>query len=268
MLVFPNAKINLGLNIINKRPDGYHELETCFYPIPWNDILEAVLAPQNSFTSTGIPIPDNGKNIVEKAYHLLEKDFKLSPLSIHLHKIVPIGAGMGGGSADAAFALKLFNDLFSLGLKDEQLMEYAVQLGADCAFFIKNKPMLATGIGEKLEPINISLSGKTILLIYPNIHISTQEAYSQITPKPPEHSIKKILAEHPIGEWRRLLANDFEKPLFENYPILKEIKETLYNHGALYASMSGSGSTMYGIFEQNPGIEFDSEYVTWVGQLN
>lgn len=147
-------------------------------------------------------------------------------------------------------------------------MKYAVQLGADCAFFIKNKPMLATGIGEKLTPINMSLSGKSILLIYPNIHISTQEAYAQIIPKSPQRSIQQILAEQPIGKWQELLVNDFEKPLFKTYPILKEIKETLYDGGALYAAMSGSGSTIYGIFEQSPDIEFDPEYVTWSGQLN
>jgi len=268
MLVFPNAKINLGLNIIRKRPDGYHELETCFYPISWKDVLEAVPASKLSFHSTGIAIPDNGNNIVEKAYQLLAKDFQLNPLKIHLHKAIPIGAGLGGGSSDAAFALKLFNNLFALGLKEKQLMQYAVRLGADCAFFIKNKPMLAGGIGEKLKELDLSLNGKSILLIYPNIHISTQEAYAQIVPKKPKNSIQKTLSENPISEWSDLLVNDFEKPLFKSYPILKNIKRTLYDHGALYAAMSGSGSTIFGIFEELPSLEFEASFTVWSGELN
>jgi 4-diphosphocytidyl-2-C-methyl-D-erythritol kinase len=267
MLVFPNAKINLGLNIINKRPDGYHELETCFYPIPWKDVLEAVPAKNFSFKSTGISIPENGRNIVEKAYHILAKEFQIPTVSIQLHKTIPIGAGLGGGSADAAFALKLFNDLFSLDLDDTKLMNYAVQLGADCAFFIKNQPMYATGIGEQLSDIKVSLKGKSLLMVYPNIHISTQEAYSKIIPKKPKTGIQSILTEKSIAQWKDLLVNDFEEPLFQSYPILKEIKEKLYDGGALYAAMSGSGSCIYGIFEEIPAIDFDLNFVIWVGKL-
>lgn len=266
MLVFPNAKINLGLNIINKRPDGYHELETCFFPVPWKDVLEIAPAEKHSFHSTGIKIPDGGNNIVEKAYGILNRDFKLSPLKIHLHKVVPIGAGLGGGSSDAAFALRLFNNFFKLELDDENLMEYAIQLGADCAFFIKNKPMLAKGIGEKLTVIDLTISGKSILLIYPNIHISTKEAYSKIVPKTPALSIDKVLNKS-INEWKELLINDFEEPLIQSYPVLKQIKKELYHHGALYASMTGSGSCIFGIFDELPKFDFNEEYLTWSGKL-
>jgi 4-diphosphocytidyl-2-C-methyl-D-erythritol kinase len=267
MLVFPNAKINLGLNIISKRPDGYHELDTCFYPVPWKEMLEVVLADKQSFSFTGIKIPDNGSNIIEKAYSLLKHDFALPTVNIHLHKVIPIGAGLGGGSADAAFALKVFNRLFGLGLDDEQLMSYAVQLGADCAFFIKNKPMMARGIGEKLSEIQVSLENKNILLVYPNIHISTKEAYAGIVPESPEIEIEKVLRDNSIEDWRHVLVNDFEKSIFPKHPLLHQIKMKLYDHGAIYASMSGSGSCMFGIFNEIPKIEFDPAFLIWSGRL-
>jgi 4-diphosphocytidyl-2-C-methyl-D-erythritol kinase len=266
MLVFPNAKINLGLNIISKRPDGYHELETCFMPVPWKDVLEIVPSKKLEFHSTGIEIPGDGSNIVLQAYHLLAEDFDLVPVKIHLHKIIPIGAGLGGGSADAAFALKLYNDYFKLGLNDDQLMAYAVKLGADCAFFIKNKPMMAKGIGEELSDIALDLSGKSMMLVYPNIHISTGEAYSSIVPKKPAQSIRHIISA-PIQAWKESLINDFERPLFQSYPVLKEIKEKLYKSGALYAAMSGSGSTIFGIFETPPSVTINANYLTFSGQL-
>jgi 4-diphosphocytidyl-2-C-methyl-D-erythritol kinase len=267
MLVFPNAKINLGLNIISKRPDGYHELITCFYPIPWKEMLEVVHAENQEFSATGISIPDSGSNIIEEAYGLLKHDFPLPTVKIHLHKIIPIGAGLGGGSADAAFALKVFNELFELGLEDEQLMAYAVRLGADCTFFIKNTPMMARGIGEKLLEIQVSLEGKSILMIYPNIHISTKEAYAGIVPGIPKIEIEKVILDHPIEEWRHLLVNDFEKSIFPQHPLLDQIKQQLYAHGAIYASMSGSGSCMYGIFDEIPDIKFDPDFVLWSGKL-
>lgn len=267
MLVFPNAKINLGLNILRKRPDGYHDLETCFYPVMWKDALEAVPAVANTFVQTGVEISDQGKNIVQKAYDLLSSDYSLPPVNIHLHKDIPIGAGLGGGSSDAAFALRLFNDLFKLGLNDDLLMRYATRLGADCPFFIRNKPMLASGIGEQLSEIELSVSGLSIILIYPNIHISTKEAYSAVHPQVPSVSIKEILTNHAVGEWRQLLVNDFETALFPKYPVLPGIKEMLYESGALYASMSGSGSCIFGIFDKNPGIDFNQEYRIWKGKL-
>jgi len=267
MVVFPNAKINLGLNIISKREDGYHELETCFYPVQWQEALEIIKARETQVTITGINIPGHGDNIVFKAYNLLKTAFKLPPVQIHLHKSIPIGAGLGGGSADAAFTLSLLNKLFELGLSDEELMKYAVSLGADCPYFIKNKPMLATGIGEKLTEINLSLTGKYIVLVYPDIHISTKEAYGGITPKKKAMGIKSILEDKDITEWKHFLKNDFEDSLFETYTVLREIKQQLYEFGAAYASMSGSGSCMYGIFEESPKINFPDAYRIWTGNL-
>lgn len=267
MIVFPNAKINLGLNIINKRQDGYHELETCFYPVPWQEALEIVEAEKTIVAISGIELPDDGDNIVLKAYHLLKSDFNLPSVHIHLHKAIPIGAGLGGGSADAAFALVLLNNLFALGLSENKLMQYAIQLGADCAFFIKNKAMLATGIGERLTEVKISLKEKFMLLVYPNIHVSTKDAFSNIKPNKPDVHIEQVLSENSISEWKHWLMNDFEASIFEKYPILVNIKNQLYDSGAVYASMSGSGSCMYGIFDENPQVDFPKTYKIWSGRL-
>ncbi len=267
MVVFPNAKINLGLNILSKRDDGYHELETCFYPVQWQEALEIIEAKETKVTITGITIPGDGDNIILKAYNLLKASFALPAVNIHLHKSIPIGAGLGGGSADAAFTLTLLNTLFNLGLPDDELMKFAVSLGADCPFFIKNKPMLATGIGEKLSDVELNFSDKHIVLVYPDIHISTKEAYSGIIPKKPIIGIRSILEEKEISEWKNLLKNDFEFSLFKSYPILDEIKQQLYDCGAVYASMSGSGSCMYGIFEQSPQINFPDSFRIWSGKL-
>ena len=267
MVVFPNAKINLGLHILKKRLDGYHELETCFYPIPWKDALEIIESKKTVVTTSGIDIPDHGDNIIYKAYQLLKQKYDLPPVQIHLHKAIPIGAGLGGGSADAAFTLTLLNKYFSLGLSDEQLMTFAIQLGADCAFFIKNTPMLASGIGEKLSAINIPLAGKFILLIYPNIHISTKEAYANISPGKPSMRIKDIFKLNSLSEWKHVLKNDFEKPLFKKYPVLDKIKKQLYESGAIYAAMSGSGPCMFGIFDHEPEMHFSEDFKLWSGQL-
>ena len=267
MIVFPNAKINLGLNILRKRSDGYHELETCFYPVPWFEALEIVESKETIIDTTGIEIPNSGENIVLKAYHLLKKSYDLPPVHIHLHKAIPIGAGLGGGSADAAFALTLLNSLFSINLSDGQLANYAVELGADCAFFLKNKPCLAAGIGDELSDLNISLTGKFIVLIYPNIHISTNEAYSGIVPKNPAVRISDILVNYMLEEWKEVLVNDFELHLFHKYTELKSLKLQLYDMGAVYASMSGSGSTVYGIFHENPAIAFSDDFKVWSGRL-
>ncbi len=267
MLVFPNAKINLGLNILRKRPDGYHDLETCFYPVMWKDALEAVPAASATFAASGIEIADQGQNIVEKAYELLRRDYPLPPVSMHLHKNIPIGAGLGGGSADAAFTLRLLNDLFTLHISDEELMTYAAKLGADCSFFIKNRPMLAKGVGEQLSEIELSVSGLHIFMVYPSIHISTKEAYEAIKPMVPARSIEEILSTYPIEQWRGLLVNDFEEALFPKYPELHQIKEKLYESGAIYASMSGSGSCVYGIFNNIPAVTVKPEYKIWSGVL-
>ena len=267
MLVFPNAKINLGLHILKKRDDGYHELETCFYPVEWKDSLELIESETYHFSSSGIEIPGEGHNIVEQAYLALKKDFDLPNVQMHLHKVIPIGAGLGGGSSDAAFALKLINQKFDLKIELEELKKYAVPIGADCAFFIENRPMLARGIGEILNPIDISLKNKHILLIYPGIHISTKEAYAGIHPKVPEVSLEDDLQGRPVDEWHNFVKNDFEESLFPKHPVLQQIKDRLYREGAIYASMSGSGSCMFGIFEESTEIEFGKEYATWSGIL-
>lgn len=267
MVVFPNAKINLGLHILVKRPDGYHELETCFYPVQWKEALEIIESDKTVVTTSGIVIPDHGDNIIFKAYQLLQAQYDLPPVKIHLHKVIPIGAGLGGGSADAAFTLMLLNNYFSLGLDDEQLITFAIQLGADCAFFIKNKPMLATGIGEKLSEANITLAGKFIQLVYPNIHISTKEAFANITPGAPSMRIRDIFEKNSLLDWKDVLSNDFEKPLFKKYPVLNEIKKQLYESGAIYAAMSGSGSSMFGIFDHEPEVHFPEDFKLWSGQL-
>jgi len=268
MIVFPNAKINLELNVLRRRADGYHEIETCFYPVPWKESLEAIPAKDFSYSYSGIIIPDGGKNIVAKAFDVLQSKFDLPPVHVHLHKAIPIGAGLGGGSADGAFALKLFNDLFNLQLSDSALESYAFQLGADCAFFIKNQPALACGIGEKLEAIPSFLKGKHIIMAYPDLHISTKEAYSSIAPKVPRMSIRQIIESTPLEEWKDLLVNDFEAPLFTKYPIMGEIKEFLYQHGAIYASMTGSGSTVYGIFNTPlSSTDFLHDYTVFSGEL-
>jgi len=252
MIIFPNAKINLGLNIVSKRSDGYHNLETIFYPIPIKDALEVIPSQdsKNSFTEMGIKVdslPEN--NLVVKALNLLRKDYSIPPINIHLLKKIPFGAGIGGGSADASFMLRLLNDTFSLGINDEKLIQIATQLGADCPFFIYNRPMFATGIGEQLEDIELSLNKYYLVLVKPDIHITTKEAFSQVKPEYPNISLKAI-AKRPITDWKILMCNDFEKSVFPQYPRIAEIKQKLYDLGAIYASMSGSGSSVYGIFEK------------------
>lgn len=254
MITFPNAKINLGLHITEKRLDGYHNLETVFYPIPLDDALEVHLlnAPSNckyALHLSGIGVAGKVEdNLVVKAYLLLDQDFQLPPVDIHLFKHIPSGAGLGGGSADAACMLKLLNERFSLNLTVEQLETYAATLGADCAFFIRNKPTFAKGIGNSFSPIPLSLSGYQLVVIKPDIFVSTREAFSQIKPHYPEYSLRESLS-RPIEEWKELVVNDFETSVFPQYPTIKEIKEELYRQGAAYASMSGSGSAVFGLFK-------------------
>ena len=253
MITFPNAKINLGLNITERRPDGYHNLETVFYPIPLCDALEITDANKTSLTISGLNIEgDIEKNLVVKAYRLLEEDFKLPTIEINLLKKIPCGAGLGGGSSDAAFTIKILNEKYNLNITEKQQKEYASKLGADCAFFISNKPSYATGIGNILKDINLSLSNYYIYLIKPNIHISTAEAYSSIIPQKNEVSLQDIILKTPIEEWKNYIFNDFEKSIFKQHQEIKELKETLYKQGALYASMSGSGSSVFGIFKHKP----------------
>ena len=255
MIVFPNCKINLGLNIIRKREDGFHDLETIFLPIPFTDVLEIIPSDKTELIVTGIPV-DANNNLCIKAYHLLQRKFPdLPSIKMHLHKVIPMGAGLGGGSSDAAFVLHLMNEKFQLDLKIEELTEFALQLGSDCPFFIINKPCFATSRGEVLQPIDIDLANHKILIVNPHIHIDTKWAFSKITPQEKRISVKQIIAQ-PIESWREDLQNDFEVPVFAEYPEIKNIKDELYDLGATYASLSGSGSSMYAIFLKEKNIEY------------
>lgn len=260
MITFPNAKINLGLDVVERRPDGYHNLETIFYPIPLQDILEITPAtgedvPEYTFRMFNAHFDgSDDDNLVVKAYKILAADHELPRVDISLYKHIPTGAGLGGGSADAAFALKMLNDIASLALTDELLEAYAARLGADCAFFIKNTPAYATGIGNILTSTPCSLAGYHLVLVKPDIHISTKEAYSLVVPATPETPLTHI-ATLPAEEWKGAMKNDFEKSVFAKHPSCKAIKEKLYSMGAVYASMSGSGSSFFGIFKEEQKIE-------------
>ena len=269
MVLFPNCKINLGLNAICKREDGFHDIETIFYPLSLQDVLEIIPSDNNhsnfpvTFHSSGLTIGGEiTDNICVKAYYLLKNEFAaLPPIQMHLHKVIPMGAGLGGGSADGAFALQLLNTLFTLKLSQQQLIDYALQLGSDCPFFIYNQPCFAVSRGEKMQELKLDLSSFTILLINPRIHVSTGWAFSQLTPHQPLKSVKQII-QQPISTWKDELLNDFETPVMECFPEIKYLKEQLYHLGAIYASMSGSGSTVFGIFEKGtfPMLHFPANY--------
>lgn len=274
MLVFPNCKINLGLQILSKREDGYHNLETVFYPVKWTDALEIVAAEKLQFESLGIHIPgDPANNIVLKAYNLLAKEFDLKPLHIILQKHLPVGAGLGGGSANAAFMLKACNTFFELNLSNEQLENYAKKLGADCSFFIQNQPTLATGVGDVFENIELDLSAYQIIVIYPKKAINTAWAYAQLKLKNEARASLKNIIKQAIETWKDNLVNDFEAEVIKVMPEIKSIKKSLYQTGAVYASMSGSGSSIYGIFEKNIDLAIvkneiqQSGYLIYTGNL-
>lgn len=256
MIYFPNCKINIGLNVVQKRDDGFHNIETLLYPIDVEDILE--IRPngkeETTLTLTGLPIKahSSSDNLCIKAYNILKKDFpELPNVDIHLHKIIPMETGLGGGSSDAAFTLQLLNFVFELNLSLVQLDKYAQKLGSDCAFFIYNIPAYAYEKGNRLAPTTLSLRGKSILLIKPDISISTAQAYQGVVAKESEYDLLNIVESRPIVQWRHLIKNDFEENIFKNHPELKEIKDKLYEIGALYSQMSGSGSCIYGIFDKD-----------------
>jgi 4-diphosphocytidyl-2-C-methyl-D-erythritol kinase len=256
MISFPNCKINLGLRILRKRNDGYHDLETVFYPLPFYDIIEVIQAADGpEFSGSGHRVDgEPANNLCIKAFELLKKDFPdLPAVKLHLHKTIPLGAGLGGGSADGAFTLQLINQKFHLGLSRDQLLNYALQLGSDAPFFIINKPCLATGRGEVMEEIAIDLSSYWVLLANPGIHVNTGVAFSGISPAIPEKSVQVII-QQPVDTWKQELINDFEATVFKTYPLINQIKETLYSEGAVYASMSGSGSTVFGLFEDQSSL--------------
>lgn len=255
MVVFPNAKINIGLNILRKRKDGYHDIASCFVPVPYHDVLEIIESPKFSFTSSGHAIPGKPEaNLCVKAYRLLKKDFGLPEVSMYMHKLIPIGAGLGGGSSDAAFVLKCLNVLFELYLEDSILEDYAAQLGSDCPFFIRNKPVMAYGIGTEFQDITLNLSDLWVVLVTPPIHVSTAEAYAGVTPVSTDADLKSILEHTPVDQWKDKVRNDFEVSVFRKYSELADVKDTLYKAGALYASMSGSGATLYGLFDTEPQL--------------
>ena len=267
MITYPIAKINLGLNVVEKRPDGYHNLETVFYPVMIHDALEVFeMAPD--FPSdvdcdlkvTNLHIEgDEQRNLVVRAYNLLKQDFPQLPrVHAHLYKGIPTQAGMGGGSSDCGFMLTLLNRQFQLGLTDEQLISYAARLGADCAFFILNKPCYAEGIGEKMQPIGLDLSGWYLAIVRPAIPVSTKEAFSLITPHRPEENCGDVVMQ-PVETWRDRVTNDFEKSVFTLYPEIGRIKQRLYDLGAVYAAMTGSGSSLFGLFRTPVALdEFDA----------
>ena len=275
MITFPNIKINLGLSITEKRPDGYHNLETVFYPVALEDALEirAIPEAQQKFTlhQHGLEIAGNPENnLVVKAYLLLDKEFHLPPVEIHLYKHIPSGAGLGGGSSDAAFMLKLLNEHYNLQLSDNQLEDYAATLGADCAFFIKNTPTYAEGIGNIFSPIELSLKGYRIMIVKPDVFVSTREAFANIRPHRPEYPVREVIR-RPVAEWKDTLINDFEASVFPQYPVIGEIKEELYHQGAIYASMSGSGSSVFGLFTADttlPEIDWGTNAFCFKGTLS
>lgn len=257
---FPIAKINLGLNVVEKRPDGYHNLQTVFYPVPLKDALE-VQVMDSAFPSdydcdlkvTNTTIDgDEQRNLVVRAYQLLKKDFPTLPrIHTHLWKGIPTQAGMGGGSSDCAYMLLLLNQQFHLGLTEKQLIDYAAQLGADCAFFILSRPCYAEGIGEKLQPIDLSLNGYYLAVVRPDIPVSTKEAFSRIHPHYPAQNCRETVMQS-VETWRDTLVNDFEESVFTLHPEIGDIKQQLYNMGATYAAMTGSGSALYGLFKERP----------------
>lgn len=265
MIVYPNAKINIGLNVVEKRPDGYHNLETVFYPINLQDVIE-IKEIENDIPECGYRLkvlgtvfdgsPDD--NLVIRAFKMLKADYDLPPVSIGLYKHIPTGAGLGGGSSDAAFTIKTLNERFHLGLSNEKMEEYSARLGADCAFFIQNKPVFATGIGNIFHPIDINLQYKQLVLVKPDIFVSTKDAYAKVNVHRPDKSLPELLSQ-PIETWKDTVVNDFEESVFSKFPEIAAIKDKMYDLGAVYASMSGSGSSVFGIFD-DPVDNVDEEF--------
>ncbi len=277
MICFPNAKINLGLHITEKRSDGFHNIETIFYPVGWNDALEVIAVNPNDINAnskqefnlflSGLPIIGNLEdNLLYKAYLIIKQTKSLPNIDVYLHKTLPMGAGLGGGSADAAFFINLLNEQFELHLTETNRVDIAKLLGSDCAFFIKNKPVFATQKGDVFSDINLNLSHLYIAVIYPNVHSNTKEAYSLVKPKQPNISLLNVIKQ-PISTWKTDLVNDFEKSIFSLYPIVEKTKHDLYDLGAVYACMSGSGSAVFGIFEKEPEIKHLSQYPHWIGKM-
>jgi len=262
MIRFAGCKINLGLAVTGRRKDGYHNIESLLYPVEWNDIVEVVPAIEFGFSSSGMELDIAvDENICVKAYNLLKEKYDIPPVKIHLHKVIPFGAGLGGGSSDAVAVLKLVNNIYSLNISDIQMHKLAASIGSDCPFFIENKPAIAVGSGTELRPSTVDLNRFYIVIIKPPVSVSTAEAYARIRSYSDDDIVVNALKRN-IAEWKDFLINDFEEPVFKLYPALQQIKEMLYERGAVYASMSGSGSAIFGIFEEMPDLKnTDSEYV-------
>jgi 4-diphosphocytidyl-2-C-methyl-D-erythritol kinase len=263
MISFPHAKINLGLSIHSKRSDGFHNLETIFYPLPIRDVLEIIPSNSTRLIKSGLHIPgDPEKNLVIRAYRLLKTDYPAIPdLEIYLHKAIPMAAGLGGGSSDAAEILLLTNRLFNLNIPPARLFDYALTLGSDCPFFMQSAPCFASGRGEILEPLTLDLSVYSFLLVHPQIRIETAWAYSKVHPSISDSELKSRIHE-PVGNWKKTIHNAFEDPVFVAHPSIRRIKTGLYDAGALYASMTGSGSTIFGIFDKGKLPEISVENAT------
>ncbi|GAA4141347.1 4-(cytidine 5'-diphospho)-2-C-methyl-D-erythritol kinase [Sphingobacterium kyonggiense] len=259
MLKFANAKINIGLHITRKREDGYHDLETIFYPVKLYDVIEVRKAEEMGLSIWNSSLVADADNLCLRAYNLLKTDYEIPLVHIDLLKNIPIGAGLGGGSSDATAVLGLLNDMFELNISTEKLKEYAAQLGADCSFFVENKAQYAEGIGTQLKDIELDLSAYHIVLVKPDIHISTAEAYRAVIPQKPEIDLRDAV-KLPIQEWKYTIRNDFEFSLFEKYPLIRDIKSKLYELGAVYASMSGSGSSVFGLFEDQVDLSDLNKY--------
>ncbi|UCG28725.1 MAG: 4-(cytidine 5'-diphospho)-2-C-methyl-D-erythritol kinase [Bacteroidales bacterium] len=274
MLGFPNAKINIGLNITGKRGDGFHDLESLFYPVGLCDILEITRGPSDLSSGTplltatgrviGGPVE---KNLCMKAAKLVGEKYTLPSVRIHLHKIIPPGSGLGGGSSDAAFVIKLLNREFSLGMSEPETISLAEKAGSDCPFFIQNRPALVRGKGDIIIPVKPFLSGYYLILVIPGIHIDTSWAYSKIIPSKPEESLSGLIAQ-PVERWKNRIKNDFEEIVYDRYREIAEIQHVLYDSGAVFSSMSGSGSAVYGIFTGETGVpDFPAGFFTWTGKM-
>ncbi len=271
MILFPNAKINLGLRILHRRKDGYHDLETIFYPVGWCDILEIMPIRERKkirLTCSGLSLPGSARdNLVYKAASLIQDRFTLPGLRIHLHKQIPAGAGLGGGSSDAAFTLRALNQVYSLHLPQEEIESMALKLGSDCPFFLHNKPALATHQGENLTPLNLSLKGKYILIIYPGFEVNTGKMFRTVRPSEEGLSLRQAVA-LPSSEWQKHIINHFENILAGEFPAIPALLQLLHHQGAWYASVSGSGSSVYGLFTSPPPrMQLPAGYITWSGQL-
>ena len=271
MISFPNAKINIGLRVLHKRRDGFHELESIFYPVGVKDVLEIIESKELKFSSSGIAIPGNeSDNLCLKAYELIRRDFDLPPVHIQLHKHIPIGAGLGGGSADASFLIRLVNHKFKLEMDSVKMESIASELGSDCAFFIRNVPSYARGRGEVLDPIELDLGNYNLVLVMPQVHVSTADAFRGIIPGEPSHNLLDLIRK-PVEDWKDLILNDFEGSVLKKYPQIQTIKSALYDAGAVYASMSGSGAAVYGIFNDDvclPDLEDSNRIFYRLGNVN